>query len=225
MKNLSLPVMLVFTGLLSFAQEQSPLPKISKQMGDYFAAFPNEKIYVTTDKSLYRPGETVWFRAFVTDWNHQSAGKESGEIFVKLYDSKGKSVVQELYKLNSGAIASDLTLPKELIKGEYFLCVYSSLTIAPEDVAITKLSVDPWYSNQWIVEASTKDKITVPGQQNEFSAMLRDLSGEIQKNTVLRFQLKNGEKVIDKGKVKTDAAGKLTIPFTLPSKSSGEPFV
>ena len=144
MKNLSLLVMLVSTGLLSFAQEQSPLPKISKQMGDYFAAFLNEKIYVTTDKSLYRPGETVWFRAFVTDWNHQSVGKESGEIFVKLYDSK--------------------------------------------------------------------DKISVSGQQNELSVLLRDLSGEVQKNTALRYQLKNGENVIDKGKVKTDAEGKLTIP-------------
>ncbi|MCX6220839.1 MAG: MG2 domain-containing protein [Bacteroidia bacterium] len=225
MKSLSLLVMLVFAGFLSSAQEQSPLPRISKQMGDYFSAFPNEKIYVTTDKSLYRPGETVWFRAFVTDWNHQSVGKESGEIFVKLYDSKGKSEVQELFKLNSGSVASDLTLPKELAKGEYFLCVYSALTIVPEDVAITRLSIDPWYSNQWVVEASTKDKISVSGRQNEFSAILRDLSGEIQKNAVLRFQLKNGENVIDKGKVKTDAAGKLTISFTLPSKSNGEPFV
>ena len=223
MKSLCLVTMFVFFGLLSTAQEQSPLPKISKQLGDFFAAFPKEKIYVTTDKRLYRPGETVWFRAFVTDWNHLPVGKDSDEIFVNIYDSKGKSVVQELYKLNGGSVASDLTIPKELAKGEYFLCVYSSLTITPEKVAITRLSIDPCYSNQWIVEASTKDKISVSGQQNEFSAVLRDLSGEVQKNTVLRYQLKNGEN--DKGKVKTDAAGKLTIPFAIPSKSNGEPFV
>ena len=225
MKSLSLLLLLVFTGLVSFAQEQSPLPKISKQMGDFFADFPKEKIYVTTDKSLYRPGETVWFRVFVTDWNHQPVEKESGEIFVKLYDSMGKSEVQELYKMSGGSVGSDLTLPKELAKGDYFLCVYSGLTTAPEDVSITRLSIDPWYRNQWIIEASTKDKISQSGAQNEFNAKLRDLSGEIRKNTSLRFQIKNGENIVDKGKVKTDAAGKLTIPFTLPSKSNGEPFV
>ncbi len=225
MKSLFLLALLVFSGLLSAAQEQGPLPKISKQMGDFFVDFPNEKIYVTTDKSLYRPGETVWFRVFVTDWNQQLIGKDNGEIFVKLYDSEGKPVVQELYKLNGGSVSSDMTLPKELARGDYFLCVFSSLTIAPEDVAITRLSIDPWYSNQWIVEASTKDKISQTGVQNEFNAMLHDLSGEIRKNSSMRYQIKNGEYIIDKGKVKTDATGKLTIPFTLPPKSNGEPFV
>ncbi|MEI7828468.1 MAG: MG2 domain-containing protein, partial [Prolixibacteraceae bacterium] len=97
MKNLLLLLLIVCTGLTLSAQDQGPIPKISKQMADYFTAFPKEKVFVATDKNIYKPGETVWFRAFVTDWNHQPAVGENGELFVKLYDLKGKSEVQELY--------------------------------------------------------------------------------------------------------------------------------
>ncbi len=225
MKTLSLLLLIVCTGLSLSARDQGPIPKLSKQMTDYFTAFPKEKVFVATDKNRYKPGETIWFRAFVTDWNHRLAIGENAELFVKLYDLKGKSEVQELYKINGGSASCDLMLPKEIAKGNYLLCVYTSTTMAPEDVSITMITIDPGYYNQWISETTLKDPISASGQKNEIYLVLKDFTGQVQKNNLLRYQIKNGDNVIEKGKAKTDDSGKLTIPFTLPAKTNGEPFV
>jgi hypothetical protein len=225
MKTLSLLLLIVCNVLSLSAQEQGPIPKISKQMSDYFTAFPKEKVFVATDKNIYKPGETVWFRAFVTDWNHQPSAGENTELFVKLFDLKGKFEVQELYKLHGGSASCDLLLPKELAKGIYFLCVYTSATMVPEDVCLTMITIDPGYSNQWIVETTFKEQISTSSQKNEISLVMRDFTGQVQKNDVLRYQIKKGDNVIEKGKGKTDDAGRISIPFTLPGKTNGEPFV
>jgi len=41
----------------------------------------------------------------------------------------------------------------------------------------------------------------------------------------IRYQIMNGTEVLEKGKAKTDESGKVTLPFTLPDKTSGDPFI
>jgi hypothetical protein len=66
MKTLALVVSMVLTGVVLFAQEQGPSPKISQQITNYFSYFPHEKIFLMTDKVHYKLGEHTWFLAFVS---------------------------------------------------------------------------------------------------------------------------------------------------------------
>ena len=225
MKILNLLFAIVLTGQVLVAQNQSPIPRISQQLTDYFAAYPKEKVYVSTDKTLYKPGETIWIRAFVTDGSNQPLPKDNRGLFVKLCDSKGAVKVQELFKVSDSSAPGDITLPDDLAKGIYFLCAYTPDAISSEEMGVSVINVDPLYKNQWIAETTLKDSISISGQKNEVQAVLRDISGEIQKNSSLHYQLMNGSDVIEKGKLKTDSKGKLVISFALPAKTNGEPFV
>ena len=225
MKTLTLLVFGILIGTILQAQNLSPIPKISQQMADYFNYYPKEKVFIATDKSHYKPGETIWFRAFVTTGNNLPATEETNELYVKLYDKKGNQILSETYRIENGSTPGDLTIPETLQKGNYSLVAYTSAHISPEEISYTMLQIDPQYINQLVAEVVAKDSISTAGQKNELVVVLRDVSGQIQKNTPLRYQLMNGTEVIEKGKVKTDEKGKTILPFTLPAKSNGEPFI
>ncbi len=225
MKTFSLFVLLLTFGFLSSAQDQGPIPQLSKQLTDYYNANPGVKVYVTTDKTHYKPAETIWFQVLVTEEIFPYLTRESGELIVKLFDAQGKSEIQQLFKLKNGSASCDVKLPKEMSKGIYFLSVYSSESNTFGEVSTTALSIDPEYNNQWTLRTRFKDSISSAGQKNELYAELSDLGGEKKKNTTIRYQLTNGTEILEKGKIKSDENGKMTLPFTMPSKTNGQPFV
>lgn len=224
MKKLTLLLLGVWAGLFLSAQDASPIPKLSQQLTDYFNYYPRAELFVMTDKSEYKPGETIWFRAFMPNRDTHAASGENGELTMKLYDQKGKQILRDVFRLKDGSVIGDLQIPEGLTKGNYFLVGQTPLLISPEDLSVTALAIDPAYSDQWVVTTSAKDSISVSGQKNELSVIVHDFSGDVEKNTQIKYQIMNGTELIEKGKMKTDANGKVIIPFTLPAKTNGEPF-
>ncbi|MBL7966099.1 MAG: carboxypeptidase regulatory-like domain-containing protein [Prolixibacteraceae bacterium] len=225
MKTLQLLVLCVLTGLIVLAQDKSPIAKISQQLNSYFSYNLQEKVFIMTDKNTYKPGETIWFSAFVSGGNNLLESKESQELFVHLLDEKGVQQSKELFRLTGGTSTGDLYLPDDLKKGKYFLVAYSSANDSPQELSYTPIKVDPMYTNQWIAKTSLKDSISIAGQKNELYVVIRNANGELEKNTALKFQLMQGAEIITKDKIKTDEQGRATIPFTLPAKTNGELFV
>lgn len=225
MKTFTLLVLMVLSGMILSAQDQGPIPKISLQITSYFSVYPRENIFLMTDKVRYKPGETIWFRAFTSETDNPLVTDESSKLYLSLFDKTGKNITKGTFRMSKGASLGDLKIPDNLLGDSYFLVAYSSEQSSLEQVPIIKLKIDPEYSNQWIVEAVAKDSISISGKKNELLVVLRDNTGAAQKNEQLRYEIKNGTEVIEKDKLKTDENGKVTIPFTIPAKTNGEPFI
>lgn len=225
MKTLTILAFLTINCFWVFAQNDGPTKKISQQVTDYFNVFPKEKVFLTTDKQSYKPGETIWFRAMVTDIKTQLSSTKSQDFIVKLYNKNGEQVAFQLLQLTNGSTSGDLKIPEELSRGQYFLVAYTLSQINPEEVFCATINVDPAFSDQWVVSAIARDSISISGQKNELSILVRNLAGASVKNTSLRYQLMNGTEIIGRGKLKTDDFGKAVVQFTLPAKSNGEPFI
>lgn len=206
-------------------QEKSPIPGIGRQLEDYYNAYPREKVYVMTDKTQYRPGETLWFRAFVTDALNRPAAGTSQELLVKLFDQNGRAISQDIFRASNGVFTGDLVIPADLPADNYILVAYTPMLHTANRVACLPVRIDPQYSNQWIAQTSLMESISEAGKKNMLSVTLHEISGDVVKNTNLRFQFVNGTEVLAKGKLKTDDNGRAEIPFTIPGKSNGEPFV
>jgi alpha-2-macroglobulin-like protein len=59
---------LVFIPLMAFVVAENPfILKIVRNLALINSRLPEEKIYVTTDKPFYKPGETIWLAAFVVN--------------------------------------------------------------------------------------------------------------------------------------------------------------
>jgi len=225
MKTFTLLVLMVLSGMVLSAQDQSPIPKISLQITSYFSVYPRENLFLMTDKVRYKPGETIWIRAFASETDNPLVKDESSKLYLSLFDKAGKNITKSTFRMSNGASSGDLKIPDNLVGDTYFLIAYSSEQSSLEQVPIIKLKIDPEYSNQWVVEAVAKDSISVSGKKNELLVVLRDNMGAAQKNEQLRYEIKNGSEVLEKDKLKTDENGKVAIPFTIPAKTNGEPFI
>lgn len=225
MKTLTFLLLSVWCGMAVSAQNQSPIPKISQQMASFYSYFPKEKVFLATDKSQYKPGETIWFHSNIIPVESQAEPVVSNELWVKLYDSKGTLVAKEIFRLKGGSVSGDISIPKKLEAGIYTLVAFTSAHVSPDEVSYNFIKIDPEYLNQWVAHVSFKDSLSTLGQANELRFSLREISGDILKNTQLRYQLMSGSDVFDKGKLKTDDQGKVALSFTLPATSAGEPFI
>lgn len=225
MKTLALLFVLVITGTFLQAQDQGAIPKISLQITNYFSYYPSVKIYLITDKTTYKPGETIKFHAFITDAENHLASEDGSKLSLGLYDKTGTVLLKDAFPITKGEASGNLMIADNLNADNYFLAATTTNQYAPDQTTIAKLRIDPLYSNQWVLSSMVKDSISVSGKQNELYISLNDISGTVLKNEFLRFKLKNGSEVVENGKLKTDDNGKFTIPFTVPAKTNGEPFV
>lgn len=225
MKTLVFLVSMVLAISILSAQNQGPIPKISRQINSYFSYYPRDKVFLMTDKEHYKPGETIWYRAFVSNGDNQLDSEEGSKLSVGLYDKMGASVIKDVYKLNEGSASGDFLIPGELAGGFYFLVAYTSVQSSQDQISVVPLRIEHQYGNQWVVDAVAKDSVSISGKPNELFLILRNFSGDIQKNEQLRYEIRNGSEALVKDKVKTNDSGKATIPFTIPAKTNGEPFV
>lgn len=222
---IAIGALLTLTFPLEGQVAKSPVPDIARQLADYYNTYPKEKVFVMTDKTHYRPGESLWFRAFVTNAGNLPVQGNSQELYVKLFDKDGEAIIQEIFGVTDGLSVVDLQIPGELPADNYFLVAYTSLFHAPDRVACFPIRIDPQYSNEWIARTSLKDSLSEAGKNNILSVVLREVSGDARKNTNLRYQFMNGTEVLAKGKIKTDENGKAEIPLAIPEKTNGEPFI
>lgn len=86
--------------------------------------FPQEKVYLHTDKGTYMAGDTVWFRSYIVDAALHTPlhGKY---IYVELANPLDSVVSQALIGPDNGIYHGYLSLAKELPDGDYTLRAYS----------------------------------------------------------------------------------------------------
>jgi alpha-2-macroglobulin-like protein len=89
-------------------------------LASYFDASRQQRIYLQVDKPLYKPGETIWLRA----WDLKArdlSGFGAHVALVQLISPKGAAVVEKRYRQDQGFVAADIDLPPEVNGGEYTL--------------------------------------------------------------------------------------------------------
>ena len=78
--------------------------KLKTQLALFLENQPNEKIYLQTDKTLYKSTETIWFQAYLRDERLFKFSMQSDILHVELINPKG-AVEKELHLIteNGGA--------------------------------------------------------------------------------------------------------------------------
>lgn len=97
---------------------------ISKHFAIYDSIQTQEKIYVQTDRTLYRPGDAVWLNAFVLNGTN-CPSELSREVYVELRDPKGSVLKLKILKNEHGLAEGQLVFPATAVEGIYTLRAYS----------------------------------------------------------------------------------------------------
>ncbi|HEY8025095.1 MAG TPA: MG2 domain-containing protein [Burkholderiaceae bacterium] len=98
--------------------DASSLPK---RIAYYFDGHTSDRFYLQTDKPLYRPGESVWFKTWELAAGSLTDKTRAQEMNVELISPKGAVVMKRRVHVAGGSSSGDFDLPEGAQGGEYVL--------------------------------------------------------------------------------------------------------
>lgn len=87
--------------------------------------YPQEKIYVHTDRNYYMGGDTIWLRAHVVDAASHRPVSMSKYVYVELKAPSDSLLSRVKIKEQDGVYSGYIPLPQDLIEADYTLTAYT----------------------------------------------------------------------------------------------------
>jgi len=215
-KLLAGPVILI----LALAASDSVL--LPDQPGDridwYNKQYPMEKVFLHTDKYLYKAGETVWFKGYIASLNGDRTPLYSNDLYVKLLDQQNDELIYRRYPIVNNVVSGYLSLPKSTERGKYYLLAYTSWMKNSDPVQ--------FFSKEMIVVKNNKRRIIADFRMldkatcnsDTFAAVLsvRTQTGEPVGGASVTYSIQGIHKNMKQGNSITDPQGLAQIKDGIP---------
>lgn len=111
---------------------------ISLRLQQQMDVFPQEKVYLHTDKPHYVCGERIWFRAYLVDAFTLCDNTESRYVYVELLAPDASLVKCVKIKKRNQIFSGYLQLDDSLAEGNYTLRAYTTMMIGQPDYLFQK---------------------------------------------------------------------------------------
>ena len=124
MKYLFSLVLVCYLSLSAFGQvfnTDSITSNFEKQLGMY----PQEKIFIHTDKSNYLSGEKIWFRTHLVEARSHQPALISQYVYVELINPLDSVVLRKKIRNEEGIYSGAVSIPEDISEGSYFLRAYT----------------------------------------------------------------------------------------------------
>jgi hypothetical protein len=117
-----------------------------------------EKIYIQYDKEFYNPGNTVWFKAYLTA--NSEASRISHTMYAELIDEQGKVLQRKTIPILESGAASSFELAEKMSSNKLFVRAYtqwmtnfdsSLLYLQPLNVVLPKPQVAGKSANSYSI--------------------------------------------------------------------------
>ena len=125
-KYIFLLLTILIVGLEGFSQA-NPGFDIAGNLQSFFSSHSFENAYLQFDKPYYAAGDTIYFKAYVTQGEQHKPTDLSGVLHVDLINPENKIDHSILLLISSGITWGDFALPDSLPAGNYRVRAYTRL--------------------------------------------------------------------------------------------------
>ncbi|GAA4802020.1 hypothetical protein GCM10023231_33650 [Olivibacter ginsenosidimutans] len=116
--------------MVSWAQQKQDttdaLDRLLRKLETYQKNYPQERVYLHTDRSYYQSGEDIWFKAYITVSQFNFLSAISKIIYVELLNEQQEVVQSRRLPVISGLSMGDFKLPGTLAGGTYHIRAYTN---------------------------------------------------------------------------------------------------
>ncbi|HRI01796.1 MAG TPA: MG2 domain-containing protein [Saprospiraceae bacterium] len=188
----------------------------------------HEKIELFTDRGIYRPGQTVYFKGIKVNYNQTNMPliSTSKKVTISMLDVNGQQIHTENYSLNQyGTFSGSFILPKSCLNGEF---TFTSNTNYLKSIRVEEYK-RPKFEIVWdTVQTAYKkgDLVSIHAVAQSFSGVPLDqgkLSYRILKRKYIPYwpcwfsfysrTIPSSEEQIASGKQTLNADGSFTVQF------------
>lgn len=120
--------LLLLSVIASKVQAQSSsVSMIRSSLDNYSASVLSEKVYVHTDKNIYEPGDTIWYKLYVTDAIDHRPSLYSNLVYLEFINNKDSLLSRQKIYCEKGSAFGQLALPEKIKTGPIRVRVYTNL--------------------------------------------------------------------------------------------------
>ncbi len=194
------------------------LTELTEKFNSFHQGIPEDRVYLQFDKTIYQPGETVWFSAYVNDAKNMRPSKQSQILYVELVDPRG-SVVKKLNLIvNSGKCTGEFDITEEINGGLYKVKAYTNWQrnegkdhLFTKDLTVQKVILPDLKMKMDFIRKSYG-----PGDVVKANLILNTNANQALKNHRVKYIANIKGKSFVQKEAYTDESGKLIIKFDLP---------
>jgi TonB-dependent SusC/RagA subfamily outer membrane receptor len=116
----------VFFSLIIKVSGQISIESIQDSINYQLIAYPQEKMYLHTDRNFYVPGEKIWFKAYLVDAVTHQAPTKSKYVYVELINSSDSLVERVMIRQGADSLYYGNIFLSEIVpEGFYTLRAYT----------------------------------------------------------------------------------------------------
>ena len=195
-------LLLIVLGCLNVSSQQV----YDSLLTELNARYPQEKMYIQTDKSYYNTGETLWFKAYLTANNQPS--QISKTIYAELVDERGKILQRKTMPVVQAGAASHFELPDSTHFSKLYIRAYTSWMLNFDSSSLYIKPINVIHANAASQKATTAGSFTL-----SLFAEGGDLIENIESRVAFKTNDQDGKPFPVAGTI-TDAQGKTVSSFS-----------
>lgn len=168
--------------------------------------YPQEKIHLQVDKMYYTPGETIWFKGYIT--NSTFAPALSTTMYAELLDDKGAILQRKTMPILEGGAASAFELTDTVYPAQLYIRAYTAWMLNFDSLLLSIKAIS-------IVPKKGKDQKQVTA--DTYSLTLFPEGGDLVENVLSSVAFKANDqngKPVDVSGIITNGAGKKVESFS-----------
>lgn len=192
------------------------LKGLKEKMKSFNNQNPEDRVYLHFDKPMYKPGETIWFSAFVRNGVDLKPSDKSEILYTELIDPKGNVAQKHNLIAKKGKANADFFIDKNAMGGIYKVKAYTNWQKNANSFFEKEIQIQKVVLPRLKMKLEFQRKAYGPGD---------DVIAKLDLNTLENLPLSdyefeyvaqlNGKKLLGK-KLSTDNTGNAYVKFELP---------
>ncbi|MDH5379489.1 MAG: TonB-dependent receptor plug domain-containing protein [Cyclobacteriaceae bacterium] len=202
----------------SWINESEFINKLKLKLEQHKQKFPEEKIYIQTDKSYYLPGESIWFNGFVLNSNTHRPTRISDVLYVELIAPNGQIKKKLDLYINNGTSNGDFHIDSSDPGGIYEIKAYTqwNKNFGLENTFSKKLTIQKISTPRLLLTLDFVKESYGVGSDVQVELQTKDLQNNPLVNAQINYTLKvKGQEYLKK-EMTTHNSGITTLEFILP---------
>jgi hypothetical protein len=107
------------------AEKRTSSAEIQTNLEMFSSYAQPHKVYLHMDKSEYKTGETIWFKAYLLDGASHRLSSDTSNIYIELIHSGGISMEVRILLTNDGVANGEIFLADDLPDGNYVIRAFT----------------------------------------------------------------------------------------------------
>ncbi len=186
-----------------------------------------EQLFVHLDRNEYRPGDTIFFQAYIRDRITGIFKSKSVSMYALLFDEKRMLSDSSRFRIENATASGWMLIPANATSGKYHFSAFTSSmqNNDPIEAFQQDLYVQEMTANFYQMQVIFNKKIYLPHDTLEATLRIADPNGNPARNLRFFSSLVSGKSVAGSKETETNAKGEALIRFVLPDSIISPPIL